>query len=580
MVMRPWQLRQADRDLVAALSRSLKLRSDVARALINRGITDAEAARRYLDPRLEHLSVPSDMAFLDVAVQRLGRALRTGETIGIFGDYDVDGVSSAAMIGDYLARSGANVWLRAARRDEGYGFGRAQAEELVRRGCDVLVLTDCGTSDHDAVAQVAGRGVDVLAIDHHRVAHTDWPGFALVNPHRPDCGFPYKGLCSAGLAFYAMAALRRCLVAEGVAAADPRDNLDLVALGTLSDVAPLDRDNRILVARGLQALARTERPGLRVLLELSDLRDRAPSASDVQWRLGPRLNAPGRLGDAAAALECLWSRDPDRAGAAARRCDELNAQRKRIQQQVLAEALEQAEAQPDDHFQVVAADGWHPGVIGIVAARLAETFGRPAAVITVQGDVGRGSARSVDGVDLFAVLQHCSGQLLRYGGHAAAAGFTVAADEIASLRHALNEAAGSTISDVKPPRLEVDGLISLEAVDRQLCDQLASMAPHGERNPEPVFAASSVVVEAARPVGADHLALTLRQGPETRPAIGFRMRSRQPEIGERIDVAFVPEIEYYHGSRPRLRLLDLAPVGQGVPPDTGRFATFLAAESA
>lgn len=559
-----WQLRPAEPAAVAALHRDLTLPAPVARFLVARGVHEAAQASRFLAPKLGDLTSPVTMAGLDAALSRLERALQKAELVGVFGDYDVDGITSAALVGDYLARCGGEVTLRVARRDEGYGFGEPQAREMVERGISLLVLTDCGTSDHQAISAVVAAGVDVVALDHHRVGEEKWPGLALVNPQRPDCAFPYKGLCSAGIAFYVMAALRRRLEASGAAAADPRENLDLVALGTLADVAPLDGENRVLVAKGLEALGRTQRPGLRELLRICELEGKTPSAEDVGWRLGPRLNAPGRMGDAGVALECLSSRDEAQAIARARQCDSLNLERREIQERILAEAVEQAEAQADRSFILVAAEGWHPGVIGIVAGRICERFARPAAVVALQGEGGRASARSIEGVDLFAILSGCGELMERYGGHAAAAGFSVRTERVEALGRALDGAARALGKGREAPRLKVDAELDLCAVDFDLCHQLARLGPHGEANEAPIFAARDAEVESARIVGRDHLKLVLRQGGCVQQAIGFGLGRKLPARGERVDVAFMPQIDDYRGPRLQLRLSDVVRAGQGL----------------
>jgi single-stranded-DNA-specific exonuclease len=331
-------------------------------------------------------------------------------------------------------------------------------------------------------------------------------------------------------------------------------------------VAPLERENRILVARGLQALARTQRPGLRELLRLCELEGKQLTSADVSWRLAPRLNAPGRLGDAAVALQCLVDRDPARATDSAHECDRLNLQRREIQQSVLSEAREQLERQQKRNFLLAAGEGWHPGVVGIVAARLAEDGSRPAAVVALEGHTGRGSARSVAGIDLFAVLRDCAELFERYGGHAAAAGFTVRRDRIAPLAEALDHAVGQRLSDVKREVLAVDGLVALGRVTHALCESLSQLEPFGEGNPEPVLAASRVRVRSTRQLGDSHLALTVERDGEVRQAVGFGMLALRPEVGAEVDLAFVPQIDDYMGPRLRLRLVDLARAGEGVEP--------------
>jgi single-stranded-DNA-specific exonuclease len=556
-----WQVRPVDPATVERVGRDLKLAPVLAHVLVARGLVDEAAIRRHLDPRLADLLPPASMAGLAQAVERVGRAVMAGELIGIFGDYDVDGVTSTALLGDFLRRCDAAITLRAARRDEGYGFGEAQAREMLDRGCRVLILADCGTSDVAAVRVVADEGVAVVAIDHHRITRWSdaWPGLALVNPQRPDCGFGYKGLCSVGLCFYFAAALRRCLEGAGRTVPDPRHYLDLVALGTVADVAPLDGLNRILVARGLQRIADTERPGLRELLRICDLEGRVPETDEIGWRIGPRLNAPGRLGDATVSLDCLYEQDAEQAVRRARQCDTINEERKEIQGRILEQALEQARplVAQGQACLLVAGEEWHAGVIGIVASRLVDEFGRPAGVVALEGEIGRGSARSIPGLDLMELLGGAAEHLLRHGGHAAAAGFSVRRDAIDPLRQRLHEVAAPRLAALQDGVLEADGELPIERIDLALCKQLRRLAPFGNGNPEPTFIACDVRVESVRLVGRDHLALALRSDRSVLPAIGFGMRDREVAVGERLDVAFVPEIDNYLSPRVRLRLRDL-----------------------
>jgi single-stranded-DNA-specific exonuclease len=551
---------------VKRIADGLQLHPVVASVLVGRGLRDEGSIRRHLDPRLADLIPPTAMAGLTAAVERIGCAVLEGQLIGVFGDYDVDGVSSAALLGDFLRRCDAKLTLRVARRAEGYGFARAQAEEMLERGCRLLVLADCGTSDHDAVRAVAAAGVDVVALDHHRGRDWErWPGLVLVNPHRPDCGFTYKGMSAVGLCFYAVASLRRLLEARGRAAPDPRGYLDLVALGTVADVAPLDGVNRILVARGLLRLAETERPGLRELLRICDLQGRALGTEEIGWRLGPRLNAPGRLGDAAVALGCLWEQDGAEAARRARECDAINEERKEIQSRIVAEALVQARAQAAEGQAclLVAAEGWHPGVIGIVASRLVEELERPAAVVALdERSHGRGSARSVAGIDLMELLGACAGHLERFGGHAGAAGFSVRREALEPLRRALHEAGAPRLAALQEGEIEIDGRLDLDRVDLALCRALRRLGPHGHGNPDPQFVAPAVRVEAARVVGEGHLAMALRSGGSVVPAIGFGLGGRTVSVGDRLDVVFVPEIENYPMPRVRVRLRDLRPAAE------------------
>ena len=554
---RKWLLLEADEDEVRRLARQLRVHPAVARVAVARGKT-GEAARRYLDPRLTDLTAPEEMAGLEVVVERLGQAVLDGELVGVFGDYDVDGVSSAALVGDYLRQCGGKYHLRVARRDEGYGFGVGQAREMIEAGCGLLVLLDCGTSDLEAVIEARDAGLDVVALDHHKVSRPDWPGLALVNPHHPHCGHPYKGLASVGLAFYLVARLRRFLEDHGQQGPDPRASLDLVALGTIADVAPLDGDNRVLASMGLRQLNDTARPGLRELMRLGEVKG-LPTAYDVGWKLGPRLNAPGRMGDAAISLNCLWQDDGPRAKDYARQCHQINEQRKEIQKRIEDEALEQGAQQVElgRSFLLAAGEGWHPGIVGIVASRLVDTFDLPAVVAALEGETARGSARSVPGVDMVDLLKASDDLLVRYGGHKMAAGLTFHSELLEPLRQRLHEATEPLLQGRDVPVLKVDGLLDLDRIDLKMCTALEKLGPHGMANPAPTFAARGVRVEDVRVIKDQHLKLQLRSGQRTQEAMGFGMRAQEPLRGQHLDVLFRVEVNTWREPRVQLKLKDL-----------------------
>ena len=554
---RKWRLLDADDDEVRRLARQLKVHPAVARVVLARGMS-GEAARRYLNPRLADLSTPAEMASMDLVVERLGQAVLDGEQVGVFGDYDVDGVSSAALVGDYLRQCGGRYKLRVARRDEGYGFGVGQAREMIDAGCGLLVLLDCGTSDLEAVTEARDAGLDVVALDHHKVHREEWPGLALVNPHQPSCGHPYKGLASVGLAFYLVARLRRFLEGKGREGPDPRTTLDLVALGTIADVAPLDGDNRILASMGLRELNDTSRPGLRKLMKLSEVKG-LPTAYDVGWKLGPRLNAPGRMGDAAVSLNCLWQDDQSQAESFARQCHKINEERKEIQKRIEEEAVAQAAEQVElgRSFLLVAGEGWHPGIVGIVASRLVDQFDLPAVVAALEGETARGSARSVPGVDMVDLLKSSEDLLVRFGGHKMAAGLTFNSELLEPLRQRLHEATVPLLEGRDVTVLKVDGLLELDSIDLRMCEALEILGPHGMGNPSPLFAARGVRVEDTYIIKNQHLKLQLRSGRRTLDAIGFGMRAQEPLRGQHLDVIFRVDINTWKEPRVQLKLKDL-----------------------
>ena len=548
-----WQIAQPDEQQAQSLARELALAPATALVLVGRGLSEPDAVARFLAPRLAELRSPDTMAGFARAVDRLARAVRAGEPIGVFGDYDVDGVTTAALLTSFLRKCGATVHVRVARRDAGYGFGVADAEVFAAKSCAVVITGDCGTSDHEAVSAARARGIDVVIVDHHQVPEGETAAYALINPHQPGCAFPFKGLCSAGVAFYLAAALRTRLRAEGHFTSgepDPREWLDLVAVGTIADLAPLVDENRILVSAGLRLLAQKRRPGLALLMERTELS--RPTAFDVGFRIGPRLNAPGRLGDAEAALRLLLAEDFTRAAAAVDECEEANLRRQEIQQRVLTEAIAAVDAgQGGETALLVAGETWHPGVVGIVAAKLVERYGRPAAVLAGDGaGAYRGSVRSVPGFHAQRTLLACQEHLVRHGGHEGAAGLTVQAERLEALRAAWETAAREALAAGAPPRrLSVDAEVGLDSVDERVATEIARLGPFGIGNPEPVLAAHGRT-ERTRVVGRDHLQLTLAGGRE---AIAFRMAERDPGGGANVRLAFVPEMDEWRGQR-RLRL--------------------------
>ncbi|HZU81610.1 MAG TPA: DHH family phosphoesterase, partial [Polyangiaceae bacterium] len=414
------------------LARDLSLTRTAANVLLARGLRDPALGARFLDPRLAHLTPPEAMKDRSEAVGRIARAVRAGERICVFGDYDADGVTAAALATDVLRALGAEVaTVLADRFDGGYGLsGRALARVLAT-GATLLVTCDCGSSDHERLESARRAGVDAVVIDHHRVPDAPLPAFAFLNPHRPECSFAYKGLASVGLALSIGAGVR----AELGVSLDMRRWLDFVAIGTIGDVAPLDGDNRALVRAGLSLIGRGARAGTRALARAAGCTG-APTGEDVSFRLAPRINAPGRLDKPDLALALLLATDEDEACRLAAEVEAHSTRRKEVERAVLAEAL--AEATEPELARlpaiVVAGQGWHPGVVGIVAGRLVARLGKPAVVVALDGPTGRGSARAPAGFSVYDALARSRDALVGFGGHHAAAGLEVASDRIGALR--------------------------------------------------------------------------------------------------------------------------------------------------
>lgn len=479
--------------------------------LLQRGFTGDERTERYLDPKLQHLTQPDRMADRDQAASRIAEALRSSEPIFVFGDYDCDGITSAAILTEVLRELGGQVECALASRfDGGYGVSTRATERIKASGARLLITCDCGSSDHESLEVLRRAGLDVIVIDHHLVPEAPLPVRAFLNPHRPECGFPYKGLASCGLVLSIAAALRQVTGQK----LDLRRWLDLVAIGTIADVAPLDGDNRALVRAGLKRLAEAPRPGLRALMSLAELDVAYPLvARDVAFRIAPRLNAPGRLGSPELALRLLLSTNADEATLLAAEIEQLSEQRKLQQQAMIEEAAQDIELNgwADRGALTLGRAGWNHGIVGIVAGRLADQYQKPVIVVGFEGTVGRGSVRGPAGARLFDALSAVSGSLVRFGGHQAAAGVEVEYSKLDELRQRF-EAACVEGTAAASGAVMGEGKVVLELLPeddpRQVLSDLLRLEPCGEGNPRPELSLAARLI-SARVVKGGHLKLEL-----------------------------------------------------------------------
>jgi single-stranded-DNA-specific exonuclease len=556
-----------------ALARALQVPPLLASLLIRRGCETPEAARTFLEAPLSALHDPWQMQGMAAAVDRLRTAVARREPILVCGDYDVDGVSGVALLVDGLRRAGGEVEYAVPRRlEHGYGLHVKIVEQAAAAGIRVLVTVDHGITAWEAVALARQRGMDVIICDHHLPPPTLPPATAILNPALRDCAYPFKDLCGVGVAFKLLQALF-----GPEAGKELWPCLDLVALGTIADLVPLLGENRILVKHGLAQLARTTRPGLRALAQVAGIPLSAPGgvgAGRVAFGLAPRINAAGRLDDAAVAVRLLLTSDPSEARELATELDRQNRERQELEGSILAEALAQAESEHDlsrDRAIVLASPAWHPGVIGIVAARLVERFGRPTALIGTQGGQARGSARSAAGWHIADALGRCADLLQHYGGHRAAAGFSLHPEKIDAFRaRFLSLAAQELTAEDLVPTLSADGEVSLEALDLSLADALARLGPHGVGNPEPLLVARRVqVMQGPRRVGQNHLKMKVRQsarGGQAVETIGFNLGGFADVLNQLpspwIDLAFVPQRNVWNEREIlQLRVKDLRILG-------------------
>lgn len=550
-----------------ALAQKTGLAEPVARVLARRGVDPAEAAD-FLAPTLRNLLPdPSRLRDMERAAARFAEATLAAERIAVFADYDVDGGASAALLLDWLRAFGRQATLYVPDRiEEGYGPNPTAMAGLARDHA-LIVCVDCGTLAHEALA--AARGADVIVLDHHLAGETLPPAYAVVNPNRADEDHTLSHLCAAGVVFLFLVAVNRSLRGRVARLPDLMEGLDLVALATVADVAPLVGVNRALVRQGLAVMSARNRPGLRALADTARL-DSAPTAHHLGFVLGPRVNAGGRVGAADLGARLLASADFREAAALAERLEQLNAERRAIEADVRTAALAQAEARGLDGPVVWAAGvGWHPGVVGIAAARLAETAGRPALVIGIEGQTGKGSGRSVAGVDLGAAihrLQH-EGLIERGGGHPMAAGITVARDRIEAAMARLGELVARQGPAAAGPRdLVVDGALQAGGATLDLIRALEAAGPFGQGAPAPRFALPAQRVVFAARAGESHLRLTLADERGARlEAIAFRAYEGplgaflEASAGTHVHVAGRLEIDSWGGrTRPKLRLEDAA----------------------
>lgn len=562
---RRWSLSSGQPDAEAALGRALAVSPLLARLLVARGVDTPAAAAAFLSARLaDQLRSPLLFKDMPAAAERVIRAVARGERIGIYGDYDVDGISGSALLVCFLRALGHDPALFIPHRlRDGYGVSEAGVQRLAAAGARVMITVDCGGVSHREIGGARALGIDTIVCDHHQVSGTPLPAHAVLNPIEPDAGFPFSGLCGAGVALYLALGVRLRLRESGhTALPDLRRYLDLVTLGTIADIVPLLEENRALVKYGLRELTQTGRPGLVALKQVSGVAEVSTAA--VGFRLAPRLNAGGRLADATRAVELLTTDDSARATQLAHELNEENQARQAIEQEILDDALRRITGDPDFAARrsiVLASDTWHPGVIGIVAARLVERFYRPAVLVALDGDSGRGSGRSIRGCDLHQAFKSCRAQLEGFGGHRMAAGLSIRREQVAAFAGEFEEAvrSGTRPEDFVEHTI-ADAELSFDAIDDALLAELARLEPHGAGNPEPVFLARRVSVLSRRVVGERHLKLSLRQGKRVLPVIGFGMAEHPVEEGGDVDILFSPEHNEWNGQTAiQLRLRDLRP---------------------
>lgn len=535
------------------LERELRLPAALCGILTRRGHADPSAARAFLRPSLDHLHDPAGLAGVASAVSRLRAAIEGRERILVHGDYDVDGICGTALLVRALRMMGAEaVPFVPHRLRDGYDLTGAGVRAARKAGADLILTADCGIVAHDAVASARRSGIDVIVTDHHTPGDALPAGVAVVNPNRADCTYPEKGLAGAAVAWKLCQAL-----ASDIGFPEERLHalLDLVAVATVADLAPLSGENRFLVRWGLRILPESPNAGLRALLARTRLdRDSEISAGQVGFVLAPRINAIGRIGEPMLGVRLLLTDDPAEAAGLADELEAHNAERRRVDADTLRQALlllEQSFDPSRDRGVVLAAEGWHPGVIGIVASRVVERIHRPTVLIALEGDEGRGSARSVPGFHLYDAMHACAGHLSRFGGHRAAAGCSIRADRVEAFTADFDARARLALRERHlTPELRIDLVLDLAAADADLCRLLRHAAPFGMGNSTPTLAVRGVQAMQPSRVGTDHLRVDLCSNGTRLGAIGFGMADRWSPADladRRVDAAFRLEENVWRG---------------------------------
>jgi single-stranded-DNA-specific exonuclease len=559
-----WVVRRIDPIQQGLLSQALSISSATASLLLNRGVTSVDQATAWMSPLRTH--DPFLIPDMEPAVDRLYQAMQRGEVVCFYGDYDVDGMSATSIYLSFFRGLGAKVQAYVPHRlREGYGLNENAVRTLAKEGVSLLVTSDCGTTSHREISLANQLGIDVAVTDHHQSDKEMPPALAVMNPHRPEAQYPFHGLCSGGLAYKVAQAYER---KYGSGSVPLESLLDLVALATIADVVPLQDENRLFVREGLTQISRGGRCGIRALKHVAGI-SRDCTTETIAFKLGPRLNAAGRLDEAIKGVRLLTTESEREAKELAEDLERLNRARRDLEAEMLQEALVQVEAREWPGGIVLYGRGWHLGVVGIVAARIMERFHRPTVVVAVnEQGIGKGSARTVPGFDLYQALTACRDLLMAFGGHPSAAGITIQETRLPEFSERFSSIAETWIRDTHSvPMLHVDSEVQLNEVTLQLIREIGILHPFGAGNPEPTFAVKGLDVLAARMVGEKHLKMTVRQGRSLPfDSIGFGMKSLEDHglsLRTPIDVAFTPELNHWNGyDRIQLRIRDIRAAGR------------------
>ena len=565
-----WVFANAETENVDRLREDQSLSLLLAQLMVNRGLGNPEAARFFLDPQLDTVHDPFLMLGMDVAVRRIVQAIQNRETVTIYGDYDVDGVTSAALVVHFFRELGAPFdFYLPNRMEEGYGLNDKALETIKARGCKLVITADTGITALSQVAHANKIGMEVIVTDHHQISVDGLPdALAILNPHQPDCTYPFKFLSGVGIVFKLAAGIRRGLLDAGWDAEklpNLKKHLDLFTLGTIADMAPLVDENHVLTSHGLEALRTSVKPGVIALKSVIGIEGKVDSSS-VGFGMGPRLNAAGRLGQPDRGLHLLVSSDLNEAMEMAKSLEELNEERKETQKWCFEEAEYLLERQVDlenENVIVLASENFHQGVIGIVASKLADKFYRPAILIALKEGIGKGSARSIPSFNLVKAMTQCSEHLIQYGGHAYAAGLNIEQGRVDAFRKAINQVGDEYLTEeCLVAELKVDATLTMQDISQETFREIESLEPFGQMNKVPIFISREVRARDVKFVGREdnHVRFRAFQGNQFRNVIGFNLAHAFQSIdaNEPVDIVYEMRRNTWGGRDSiEIKLLDL-----------------------
>jgi len=555
-----------------SLSKEFGVSPIISQVLINRNLLDIDDARRYLYPSLNDLHSPLLMKDMKQGVARMAQAIHNNEKIVIYGDYDADGITSVVILFKFLKELTPHVSFFIPHRIEhGYGLKKSIIDQFKEKNISLILTVDCGISDVEQIAYARDLGIDTIVLDHHEISTTLPCAIAAINPSREDCSFPFKNLAGVGIAYNFLIALRGALRKEGFWKNNDYPNLkeylDIVALGTIGDIAPLIDENRIFTKIGLELITEGKRPGIKALKEVSGVDGQVIDSFKASFCLIPRINAAGRIASALDAVQLLLTENMDEARSLAAKLDEYNRRRQSMEKEILKDILEKIGKNPDWeklNALVFASDKWHPGVVGIVASRLVDLFRRPAFVISLSDGIGKGSGRSISEFNIHQGLKQCASLLLSYGGHYRAAGISIKEDDIDEFSGLLNEIIENSVeSQETVSQTIIDTECQLSDINLNLINEMDMLAPFGCENPEPLLCARNLKASSTSIVGNNHLKMKLTSKSISRDSIWFSRGDFLPAIsGANMDVVFTPQINYWNGASDiQLKMKDVSILG-------------------